>query len=424
MTVEAPQRAIPTDDGGTASTPWRYLGKPLLRKEDERLLTGTARFLDDIEIPRALHATFVRSPHAHARIVAIDTEEARRAPGVLAVVTGRELASWTTKLRIAPPIDGLLPVEMTTLPIEKVRFQGDPVACVVATDRYRAEDAAGLVFVEYDPLEAVAEMEAALEPTAPLVDESLGTNLVSHQRFAAGDVAAREREAAAIVEATFYQPRQTHLPIETRGCAAVWDDGRRHLTMHIGTQAPHPARTQLAARLGLSESQVTLVCPEIGGSFGQKLALSREEVTVAALARHLRRPVRWREDRMENLLAAGHAREQLCRTRAAVSASGRLLSLHLELLEDFGAYCFYPANYIARVVAMIVSGPYKVADYSFDVKVVLTNKCGAGPMRAPMAITSWVIEGTIDAIARELGLDPADVRRVNMLRRTDLPHVM
>lgn len=424
MTVEAPERTAPNLQTGAGSAEWRYLGKRLLRKEDDRLLKGSARFLDDIEIPRALHATFVRSPHGHARIVAIDIEEARRAPGVLAVVTGRELASWTTKLRMAPPIDGLLPVEMTTLPIDKVRFQGDPVACVVATDRYRAEDAAALVMVEYDPLDAVVDMHAALGPDAPLVDESIGTNLISHQRFAAGDVAAREREADKIVEATFYQPRQTQLPIETRGCAAVWDEGRRHLTFHTGTQVPHPTRTQLAARLGLSESQVTVVCAEIGGSFGQKLALYREELTVAALARHLRRPVRWREDRMENLLASSHAREQLCRTRAAVSSSGRLLSLELEMLEDFGAYCFYPANYIARVVAMILTGPYKVADYAFDVKVVLTNKCGAGPMRAPMAITSWVIEGTMDAIARELGLDPADVRRVNMLRKDDLPYVM
>jgi carbon-monoxide dehydrogenase large subunit len=424
MTVETPAREIPEPASGETAPGWRYIGTPLPRKEDERLLTGTARFLDDVEIPGALHATFVRSPHGHARIRAIDVAEARRAPGVVAVVTGRELAAWTTTLRMAPPIEGLLPTEMTALPLDKVRFQGDPVACVVATDRYRAEDAAMLVVVDYEPLEAVVDMEAALRPDAPLVDESLGTNLISHQTFAAGNVQARAGEAARIVEATFSQQRQTHVPIETRGCAAVWDAGRKHLTFHIGTQIPHPTRTQLAARLRLSESQVTVLCPDIGGSFGQKLALSREELTVAALARQLKRPVRWREDRMENLLAAGQAREQRCRTRAAVDASGRVLALELELLEDFGAYCFYPANYIARVVAMILTGPYKVQDYAFDVKVVLSNKCGAGPMRAPMAITSWVIEGTMDAIARELGLDPVGVRRVNMVRPGDLPYVM
>ncbi len=401
-----------------------HIGKPLARKEDYRLLTGTGRYVDDIEIPGALAACFVRSPHAHARIVSIDAEGARRCPGVVAVVTGHDLAEWTTKLRIAPPIEGLQPVEMTTLPVDKVRFQGDPVACVVATDRYLAEDAAEQVIVDYETLPAVTDMWQALEPDAPRVDEALPSNLVSHQTFSHGDPAARRREAFKVVESTFAQARQTHLPIETRGCAAVWDQGRQHLTLHIGTQAPHPMRTQLAARLRLGESQVTVVSPDVGGGFGQKIVFYREELTVAALARALKRPVRWREDRMENLLAASHAREDFCRTRAAVTREGRLLGLELELVEDFGAYCFYPANYIARVVAMILTGPYKVQDYAFDVKVVLSNKCGNGPMRAPMAITSWVMEGTIDAIARTLELDPAEVRRTNMLHKEELPYAM
>jgi aerobic carbon-monoxide dehydrogenase large subunit len=401
-----------------------YIGKPLPRKEDYRLLIGAGRFVDDIEIPGALVVAFVRSPHAHARIVSIDVEAAQRCPGVVAVVTGRELAQWTTKLRIAPPIEGLLPVEMTTLPIDKVRFQGDPVVCVVAADRYLAEDAAEQVVVEYEPLPPVADMWRALEPDAPRVDDALPSNLISHQSYRHGDPAARRLEAFKVVESTFTQSRQTHLPIETRGCAAVWDQGRQHLTLTIGTQAPHPMRTQLAARLRLSESQVTVVSPDVGGGFGQKIIFYREELTVAALARALKRPVRWREDRMENLSAASHAREDFCRTRAAVTREGRLLGLELELVEDFGAYCFYPANYLARVVAMILTGPYKVHDYAFDVKVVLSNKCGNGPMRAPMAITSWVMEGTIDAIARALELDPVEVRRINMLHKEELPYTM
>ncbi|HEX8011673.1 MAG TPA: molybdopterin cofactor-binding domain-containing protein, partial [Casimicrobiaceae bacterium] len=400
------------------------IGKPLPRKEDYRLLIGAGRFIDDIEIPGALVASFVRSPHAHARIVSIDAEAARRRPGVVAVVTGHDLAQWTTKLRMAPPIEGLRAVEMGTLPTDKVRFPGDPVCCVVATDRYLAEDAAEQVVVEYETLPPVTNMWQALEPDAPRVDEALPSNLVSHQTFSHGDPAARRREAFKVVETTFSQARQTHLPIETRGCAAVWDEGRQHLTLHIGTQAPHPMRTQLAARLRLAESQVTVVSPDVGGGFGQKIIFYREELTVAALARALKRPVRWREDRMENLLAASHARDDFCRTRAAVTGEGRLLGLELELIEDFGAYCFYPANYIARVVAMILTGPYKVQDYAFDVKVVLSNKCGNGPMRAPMSITSWVMEGTIDAIARALRLDPAEVRRTNMLHKEELPYAM
>lgn len=403
---------------------FHQIGRALPRKEDYRLLTGQGCYLDDITVAGALHACFVRSPYAHARIHSIDTERARRMPGVAAVVSAAEVTQWTTTLRMAPPIDGLQPTEITTLPADKVRFQGDPVVCIVATDRYLAEDAAEAVVTNYEALPAVFTFSDAVRSGAPLVDDSLSSNLVSHQTFNKGDVQGRMRGAYAVAEISFRQHRQTHLPIETRGCLAIWDSGREHLTFHIGNQVPHPLRTQLAARLRLSESQVTVISPDVGGGFGQKIALYREELTVAALARHLRRPVRWREDRLENLQASSHAREQTCRVRAGVDREGRILALDLTIEEDFGAYCFYPANYLARVIAMILTGPYRVDTYGFDVKVALTNKCGAGPMRAPMSITSWVMEGTIDAIARKLGSDPLDVRRVNGLRRQDLPYTM
>jgi len=400
------------------------IGKPMLRKEDARLLSGKGTYVDDIEIAGALHACFVRSPHAHARIAGFDLEDAKAVPGVVAVVTGQEVNGWTNGLKLAPPIEGLQPTGMTTLPLDKVRFHGDPVACVVATDRYVAEDAAELVYVDYDVLDAVTSYEAALAEGAPLVDETLPSNLVSHQKFEAGDIARRKAEAHRIVEASFAMQRMTHLPIETRGCIALWDDGRQHLTMHIGSQAPHPMRSTLAGRLNLGEHQVTVASPDVGGAFGQKIIVYREEITVAALARHLKRPVRWREDRLENLSASMQARENTVRTRAAVDKDGRILSLEAEIVEDFGAYCFYPANYIARVVGMILTGPYRIQDYAFEVKIALTNKCGAGPMRAPMAITSLVMDGTLDAVARELDLDPAAVRWANMIRSSDLPYVM
>lgn len=401
---------------------FRYLNRPTRRTEDRRLVTGRGRYVDDVAIPGALHACFVRSPHAHARIVSIDASDALALHGVVAVVTGRDLAQWTTPLRMAPPIEGLVPVEIETLPTAVARFQGDPVACVVARDRYIAEDAAERVLVDYEALPAVTDMWQALEPGAPQVDPMVYGNLVSHQVFTAGDPAAAEARAHRVVEAHFSQQRQTHVPIETRGCAAVWDAGRGHLTFHVGTQVPHPLRTQLATRLLLDESQVTVISPDVGGSFGQKIALYREELTVAALARELRRPVRWREDRLENLTAAANSREDFCRTRAAVDAHGTLLSLTLELREDFGAYCFFPANYLARVVAMIVTGPYRISDYTYDVKIALSNKCGNAPMRAPMSITSWVMEGTMEAIARELGLDPVEVRRRNLIAPHELPY--
>ena len=400
------------------------IGRNILRREDRRYLTGTARFIDDIGFAGALHARFVRSPHAHARILGIDADAARAMPGVVAVVTGHELAQWTQKLRLAPPIEGLHPVTIETLPTAKVRFHGDPVACVVAADRSAAEDAAEHVRVEYQPLPAVTGMDAALAPGAPRVDDDLPDNLVSHQSFTAGDPDRRFAEAHRIVEARFVQHRQTHVPMEPRGCCAIWDAGREHLTMHVGTQVPHPYRTNLATRMRLTESQVTVICPDIGGGFGQKIALYREELTVAALARALNRPVRWTEERGENLLASAHAREQTAQVRAACDADGRVTAMAVDIAEDFGAYCFYPANYLLRMTVMAITGPYRISDYAYDMKVVLSNKCGSAPMRAPMSIASWVMEGTLEAVARELGLDPIEVRRRNMLTAAELPWTM
>ena len=396
------------------------IGQRLRRREDLRFVTGQGRYLDDMVFSGALFANFVRSPHAHARIRGIDIAEALTMPGVERIATGADLAGWTKPLRMAPPIEGLLAVTIETMPVSKVRFDGDLVACVVARSRAAAADAAERVVVEYEPLQAIASIEAALAAGAERVDDDLHSNLISHQSFSAGDPEGRFAGAHLVVDARFDQPRQTHVPMEPRGCCAIWDEGRQHLTMHVGNQAPHPYRTALAMRLGLEESQVTVMSPDVGGAFGQKIVLSREDLTVAALSRALRRPVRWREERGENLLSAGHAREQAAQTRAAVDADGRITALELRIVEDFGAYCFYPANYMARVVAMILTGPYRISDYAFDVQVVLTNKCGAGPMRAPMSITSWVMDGTIEAIARALELDPIEVRRRNMLslRRT------
>lgn len=407
-----------------ASEVFVHIGAHHPRKEDARLVTGQGRYIDDIEVPGALHACFVRSPHAHARILSIDIAPALAMPGVIAVYTGQDLAQWTTRHRMAPAIEGLKPMEMDTLPTTKVRFQGDPIACVIATSRYLAEDAAEQVQAEYDVLTPVTTMWQALASTAPRVDDDLPDNLLSHQHAVHGDVAGAFTGAYRVIESTFSQHRQTHLPIETRGCIADWDVGRQHLNFHVGTQVPHPYRTTLAARLRLSELQVSVMSPDVGGGFGQKIALYREELTVAAASMQLGRPVRWREDRMENLLASSQAREDFCRTRVAVDAQGQVLALELEIVEDFGAYSFYPGNYLARVVAMIITGPYRIANYAYDVKVVLSNKVGNGPMRAPMAVTSWVMDGTLDAVARELGLDPVAVRRINMLRPDELPYTM
>ncbi len=402
----------------------QQVGKKLLRKEDVRFLTGHGKYIDDIQITNCWHAAFIRSPHAHAKITGIDTAAALDLDGVMGVYTGHDLVKLTTSLKMAPPIDGLKPVEMTTLPIDKVLFQGDLVACVIAKNRYIAEDAIDLIDVQYTPLSPVTSLAQAQEPNAPLVIEGLKTNLLSHQFNQTGDVDLCEKQAFKVIHSSFSQHRQTHLPMETRGCIAIWDEGSQHLNFHVGTQAPHPYRTQLANRLNLTESQVTIHSPDIGGAFGQKIVLYREELTVAALAKFLNHAIRWREDRLENLVGSSQAREDYCTTKVSVNDQGKILGLDFQILEDFGAYSFYPGNYLARVVAMILTGPYKIANYRYDVKVFLTNKVGNAPMRAPMSVTSWVMEGTMDAIARELGLDPVAVRKINLVSKEEMPYVM
>jgi carbon-monoxide dehydrogenase large subunit len=399
----------------------RILGTSPTRLEDERLLRGLGRFVDDIEVPRALHIVFLRSPHAHADIVALSTEAARAMPGVVATWTGPDFAARATTLRMAPPIEGLHPVDVPPFPVDRVRFAGDPVVAIVAETREAALDAAEAIEVEYRPLSACASIEAARAPGAMRVDPALASNRVARQEFAAGDVDAAFAAAHRVVEARFSQHRQTHMPLEPRGCIATWDRGRRHLTIQAGAQAPHPLRSALASRLRLSESQVTVVSEDVGGGFGQKIALLREELACAALAIELGRPVRWREERGENLVAALHAREEAAVLRAAVAADGRLLAIEATLEADFGAYCFFPANYMIAVVAMILPGPYRVKAYRYALEAWLTNKCPAGPMRAPMASASWFMDGLMDRIAAELGRDPLEVRRVNTIGASEQP---
>ena len=404
---------------------FRYIGQPLPRKEDRRFLIGAGCYIDDIEVPGVLHACFVRSPHAHARIVAIDAEAARAMPGVAAVFTGRDVARWTARHRMAPPIEGLHPVEMDSLPVERVRFHGDPVACVVAADRYLAEDAAEQVLVDYEVLPAVTDLRRALDPEAPRVDETLGSNLVSHQQAGFGDVEARMREAHRVVEARFSQHRQTHVPIETRGCIAVWDAGREHLTFHVGSQVPHPYRGMLAARLrlcrvadhrDLARRGRRLRSEDHAVPRGARGGCDRARTEApGALAGG--------PDREPQRLGAG-ARADLPHARGASRPTAGCWRWSWKSSRTSALTASIPRNYMARVVAMILTGPYRVQDYRYDVKAVLTNKVGAAPMRAPMSITSWVMEGTMDAIARELQLDPMAVRRLNMLETGDLPYRM
>src|SRR3989454_997115 len=269
-------------------------------------------------------------------------------------------------------------MEMSTLPTDKVRFVGDPIACVIGEDRYQVEDACGLVEVEYERLAAVVDPERARHAGLPRVDEAIPANCPYAGVFAHGNVESALNAADRVVEARFHQGRQTHAPMEPRGCLASWLPGDDTLTFWHSTQIPHPMRSALAARLGIAESAVRVITPDVGGGFGQKIPLYREELTTAAASRLLGRPVRWIETRRENLLASLHAREDIVEVQAGVKSDGTILGLDVQILTDFGAYAYFPANYMARVVGMMVPGAYRLRDYRYAITAVLTNKCPAG----------------------------------------------
>ena len=411
----------PTPPPPPAGSP---IGRPLPRREDRRLLLGRGRFHDDIECPGdTLHAVFLRSPYPHARIGGIDTAAALALPGVVAVLTGAEINALVAPQRIAPPIPGHLPVETPAMPAVTARLVGDPVALVLAETRHIAEDAAELILVDWEALPAIASVAQAAAPGAALVDPTVPGNRVARQRVATPALEAAFARAARVLEIDFAQQRQTHAPLEPRGCLAIWDEGREHLTLHVGTQAPHPYRTGLAARMGLKEWQVTIASPDMGGGFGQKIIPAREDLCCAAAARRLGRPVRWRESRGENLAASLHAREERIAARAGITDDGRLVALDVTITVDSGGWCLFPADYIARMICIIIPGATRLREYGYTTEVWLTNKCPSGPMRAPMAMAAWVTEGILDEVARALGLDPLEVRRRNMIAPADLPWV-
>lgn len=416
MTTTIPVIAQPTQESP------KKIGQPIERTEDQRLLQGRGQFLDDVGEPRGtLHAAFLRSPHAHARILSIDKDRAAALPGVVAIVDGADLSALTEPSVITQE-DGPTLV-METLPVHKVRFVGDIVACVIAKDRYVAEDALELVRVEYERLTPHLNMfDAASVGDEESVDPSLANNLHTHVARSYGNTESAFKSADLVVEVDVRSPRLTHVPIETRGLLATWDKGQSALTLYTGQQVAHVARTRLAARLRLRENQVRIVSPDVGGAFGQKIPVYREDVIVSALAILLDRPVKWIEDRAENLLASTHARDEAVFVQAAANSSGEILGLRAALWSDFGAYAYFPPSYMLDVVGWMVPGAYRLANYEYVLNVALTNKCPAGPMRAPMSIVTWVTEALMEEIARRLDLPVATVRRRNIIRDDEQPY--
>ena len=408
------------------ATQTRTIGKPVKRIEDRPLLTGAARFVDDLRFPGVLEAAFVRSPHAHAAIRSIDPSAARALPGVHAVLTLVDLMPLLSQERL--PLQfrtAQLPPDITPFALarDEVAFVGEAVAVAIADTRYIAEDAAALVAVDYQPLPAVSDCRRALAPDAPPVHRGRASNLLVEFRQAYGDVADAFARAPHRASVDLKQHRGGAHSIEGRGALAAYDVNEERLTLWSSTQLAHEVRAFLMRLLRLDENQIRVVAPEVGGGFGGKFVMYPEEVVLAASCLRLRRPIKWIEDRREHFLAAIQERDQYWDLEVAFDHDGRLLGVRGRLIHDQGAYTPQGIN-LPYNASSGLPGPYVLPAYALDVLIVETNKVATMPVRgAGYPEGAFAMERLLDRIAAELGLDRAEVRRRNLVPPERMPYV-
>lgn len=405
------------------------LGQRTKRNEDPRLLTGQALFIDDVQIAGMLHVAFLRSPHAHAKLGAIDVRPALEMEGVVAVITADDLGAYWQHgplLVPPPPVPGMVFNERTQVPLArgKVRHVGEPIALVVAESRYLAEDAVERILVDYESLPAVVDLEQAMLAPPALVHDDVGSNLAARVHQSKGDYAAARAEADLVVKRRFSYDRGAAAAIENRGVVAQWDPRAQRLSIWDTTQAPIPIRNGLAGMLGLSEHQVRVVAPFVGGGFGPKIMMFYpEEVLVPWLAIRLDRPVKWMSDRSEDFVSTTQERLQIHDAELALSKDGQILGIWDRFLHDTGAYDPYGLTVPLNSQCTLL-GPYRVPAYDSEFQAVFTNKPIVTPYRgAGRQHGVFVIERLLDIAARQLGLDRTEIRRRNYLRPDEFPHV-
>ena len=408
----------------TTTSAGRFVGQAVRRREDPRLLTGRGSYVDDVTVPGMLHAAFVRSDLAHARITGLDVGAAQALPGVRAVFTAAELnprvgSMQPTMFQSDPPPMPCAPLR--PLAETDVRFVGDPIVLVVADSRYVAEDAAELVEVDYDPLPAVIDAATAShDPT--LVHPELGSNVAVHIASPPDpELDAIFERAPHVVTETLVQHRHTNVPMETRGIVASFTPATGELDVWISTQNPHEVRQACARALGVPESRVRVRAGDVGGGFGQKYFTQREEFAVLAAAQQMGRAVKWIEDRRENLIAANHARADRVTVRLALDDEARLLGVHLDHVEDCGAFPVGGTGGIGPFMAMLFPGPYRIPKLGFRTTAVWTNTCARGAYRGPWMMETVAREEILDLAARTVGVDPLELRRRNCVQADELP---
>ncbi len=407
----------------------RYFGERIKRNEDQQLLTGQALFVDDVKLPGMLYAAFVRSTYAHGRILSIDTSAARERPGVVAVYTAADLGDYWQPgpLLVQPPptIERLIFNQRTQVPLakDKVKHVGEPIVLIIAESHYIAEDAAAEVWVDIEPLEPVVDIEKGLAQDAPLIHEDLASNLAAHVIQEKGNYTAIRDKADLLVKRRLVYDRGTAAAMENRGVVAHWEAKSRRLTVWDTTQAPIFIRNGLAGLLGLSEHQVRVIAPFIGGGFGPKIMMFYpEEVLLPWASLQLNRPIKWIEDRAENFFATTQERSQVHHVEMALSREGKILGVSDIFFHDTGAYDPYgltvPINSQCNVL-----GPYEIPNYYSEFKAVFTNKPIVTPYRgAGRQHGVFVIERMLDFAAQELGLDRVEIRKRNFIPPEAFPY--
>ena len=407
--------------------PNSYIGKSVPRPNLDRLLQGRGLYVSDLELPRMTHVMFVRSPYAHAKILAIDTQAARKMSGVIAVVTGEELAAVITPwVGVLSHLKGLKSAPQRAIAVEKVCWQGEAVVAVVATSRAAAEDAAEAVAIDYEELPVVTDMRTALDPETPVIHASLGDNLAFERVLDAGAVDAAFAGSDEIAEAEFVFGRHTGVTLEPRAVVADWNVAEARLTIYQGTQAPHMVQNIAALHLGLEEAQVRVICKDVGGSFGIKVHIYADEMATYALSKMLRRPVKYVADRMESFNTDIHARDHRCKGRIGVNRDGTITAFEIDDLTGIGPYSMYPRTSAieANQVVNLVGGPYTTKNYRARTRVVFQNKnvmCQYRAVGHPIACS--VTEGLVDLAAMKIGMDPAEIRRRNLIADDAYPCV-
>ncbi len=399
---------------------YKWVGKSLKRREDPELIRGKGLYTDDVKLQDMAYVAFIRSPYAHARIKSIDVSDALKHPKVVGVLTpdeARPLHSWME-------FPGMRQVPRYSLAVGKARFQGEPVVAIAATDRYAAEDATDLVQVEYEPLPVVVDAERALEEGAPLLYEEWGDNVIMHNVLKVGDVEKSFEQADIIVEDSLYNHRHAPTPIEPRAITALYSPVHDSLTVWATTQFPHVFKTYIAQVLGFPEHKIRVIAKRVGGGFGPKSHVYPDDIATLQLALKLKRPVKWVEIRTEHMLVTGHAREHRIYFGGAFTKEGKLLAVKAKAIADFGVYGpFWTEVQPAMVGQVQVPGPYKMKGFEYELYCVATNKAPYAAHRGfGRPVGAFLMERIMDLAADKLGMDPVELRRLNLIQPDEMPY--